>query len=845
MFRLTIKNLLANKVRFALTTFGVMLAVSFVVSAFVLGDGLRSSFTKVTEEATAGVDLEIRSVAEFGDPAPLPISIVDRVAGVDGVEDAVPIIEADDNAVRPLRADGEPLPLNGQPQMAFNWVANDELSSFSVVDGAAPGVGEFTMDVDAADTHGFEVGQTYEVIVPDGRVDLTLSGTTSFGADNTTLGAVLMHMNIADASELFGVDGVSQVVVELADGADLAATHAAVEAAIGSGYPDVDVADRATVLAESTEEFTREIDLFSNILLGFGLVSLFVSTFIIYNTFAIVLSQRTRELALLRTVGADPTQIKRSVLGEAVVVGALASVGGIGGGVLVAKGLEAMFGAMGAELPDYPLIFATRTLVVAVLIGMGVTMLAAIGPARRAATVPPITALTGGTEAGTPGSRTRKLSGFGLIAVGLVAGAIGLSGAGPTAATVAGLAGGAVAMFLGVTLLSPMVVGAVTSVLGWPMRRVAGVVGRLAQQNAARNPRRTATTAAALMIGLALVSAALVAGESVKATIGTTVERSAIADYVITDELLDADFPASLAGDIRAEELVAGAAGFTHLEAKVDGTVTDVVGFEFDQIDRLLDLSVQDGSFVTDVVHPVVVSTDEATELGLTPGDTVTTEFSNGSTVETTIVALFDDQAILAEHYLVDRSVLVDAGVTPSAEWLAVALIDDAPAAEVATLVAALGDEYPAAAVETADEFRKRIQGSIDESLATVNVMVALAVIIALIGIANTLALSVFERTRELGLVRAVGMTRRQLRRMVRFEAALVATFGAVLGVGLGIFFGWALTTALPSSFAASTAVPIGSIVTLMIVAGLAGVVAAWLPARRAGRLDVLDAISH
>ncbi len=844
MFRLTIKNLLANKVRFALTTFGVMLAVSFVVSAFVLGDGLRSSFSKVTEEATAGVDLEVRTVAEFGEPADLPMSIVDRVAGVDGVADAVPVIEADDNAVRPLRADGEPLPLNGQPQMAFNWADNDELSSFTLVDGAAPAVGQFTMDVDAADTHGFEIGRSYEVLVPDGRVDLTLSGTTSFGADNATLGAVLMHMNTADAIELFGVDGVSRVEVAVAVDADLATVQTAIAGAVAD-VPNIDVADRTTVLAEATEEYTNEIDLFSNFLLGFGLVSLFVSTFIIYNTFAIVLSQRTRELALLRTVGADPAQIRRSVLGEAFVVGALASVGGIGGGVLVAKGLEAMFGAMGADLPDYPLIFATRTLVVAILIGMGVTMLAAIGPARRAATVAPITALTGGDDAGTPGSRTRKISGSGLIGVGLVAGAIGLSGAGSTAATVAGIAGGAVAMFLGVTLLSPLVVKAVTSVLGWPMRMIAGVVGRLAQQNAARNPRRTATTAAALMIGLSLVSAALVAGESVKATIGTTVEQSAVADYIVTDQLLDTDFSADLAADIRSEELVAAATGFTHLEAKVDDVVTDVAGFEFDQIDRLIDLSVQDGSFITDVTHPVVVSTDEATELGLAIGDTVTTEFSNGATVETTIVGLFDDQAILGEDYLIDRSALVDAGVAPTASWVAVALVDDAPAAEVAALVAALGDELPAADVETADEFRKRIQGSVDESLAIVNVMVALAVIIALIGIANTLALSVFERTRELGLVRAVGMTRRQLRRMVRFEAALVATFGAVLGVGLGIFFGWALTTALPSSFAASTAVPVGSILTLMIVAGLAGVVAAWLPARRAGRLDVLDAISH
>jgi putative ABC transport system permease protein len=844
MHRLAFKNLVANKLRFALTTFGVILAVSFVVSAFVLGDGLRSTFTDVSEDITAGVDLEVRNVAEFGDDPALPADTVSVVAGVDGVADAVASIEAADNAVRPIKANGDTIATDGPPQLAFNWIDNPALSAFTLVDGAPPAIGEFTMDVDAVENHDFVIGDTYELMVPDGRVDLRLSGTTSFGADNATLGAVLMQMNTDQASELFGVDGIGSVAVQVADGADATQVQADVQAAVVAAVPTAEVVDHATVLEETTTEFTDEIDMVGNILLGFGGVALFVSIFIIYNTFAIVLGQRTRELALLRTLGADAKQIRRSVLGEAFVVGVLASAGGIGGGIAVAKGIEALFLAIGVDLSDYPLILAPRTLIAAAVIGIGVTMIAAIGPARRAATVPPIAALTDRADSRGRVSKTRVTAGFGLLATGLIAGAAGLAGIGPTSATVAGLAFGAIAIFLGVTALSPVAVSGVTRVVGWPMRKVAGVAGRLAQQNAARNSRRTATTAAALMIGLALVSTALVVGESVKASLGSTLEQSALAEYYLTDELDDVEFPATLADELRASDAVTAATGFTPFEARVDGTVTDVVGLDFDQIDAVLDLDVQAGAFDTGVTNPVVVSVDEADAIGAGIGDVVTLEVANGSSAETTIVGVFDDQAVVTEDYLFDTSVLADTGVPNTPEWLAVSIADGASPAAVAALVADLSDRYPHASIETADQFRERVAGMVDDVLIMVNAMVALAVIIALIGIANTLALSVFERTRELGLIRAVGMSRRQLRRMVRLEAALVATFGATLGVGLGLLFGFGIVQALPASFASQLAVPIVPIVVVVLVAALAAVAAAWLPARRASRLDVLKAIA-
>ena len=612
-----------------------------------------------------------------------------------------------------------------------------------------------------------------------------------------------------------------------------------------AGDGGVEIVDQATINAEQRAEFDESITIIGNVLLGFAIVSLFVSIFIIYNTFAIVLGQRTQELALLRTIGADPTQIRRSVLGEALVVGLLASGGGIAGGIGVAKGLAALFNATGGSLPDSPTIVATRTVVAALVIGVGVTMLAAIGPARRAGTVPAIAALRGGADAAAPGSRTRITSGTGLFGAGLVAGAIGLTGPGTTAATVALMAGGAIGIFLGVTLLSPMAVGIITRVLGWPLTKTSGVAGRLAQQNAARNPRRTATTAAALMIGLALVSTALVVGQSVKDSISTTLEDSATADYYLTDQLEEVSFPLGLPAELESNDLFDSVSGFRYVETRVDGEIGTNVAADFDQLPPLLNADIRDGGYDLTVANPVLIASKHAESTGLGVGDNVTTEFASGASVDATITGVFHDEALITADYLFDESAFDTAGDSTGYEWIAISVVEGAEQADVEAAMAAVSAQFPAADVETTEEFQDRAVGLVDDVLAMVNIMVALAVIIALIGIANTLALSVFERTRELGLVRAVGMTKRQLRRMVRFEAALVATFGAVLGVSIGLLFGWGVVQALPASFASTLAIPVQSIAVLMIVAATAGVLAAVLPARRAGRLDVLDAISH
>ncbi len=841
MLRLTLKNLAANRIRLAMTTFAVILAVSFVVSSFVLTDGLRSSFGDLSEEIVAGTDLELRPVEEFGEPELLAESILDDVAAIDGVAAAAPVFVAD--VIRPINADGEEIPSSGPPQLAFGWVDDPRLNTFSLDTGEAPDApGEFTMDRDAAATHGFVVGETYDIGTPTGRSEATLTGLTRFGENNDTLGATLMQFHLEDLQEMVGLQGYDSIAVALGSGAD----KAAVTAAMADIAPSTEVVDQATLESEQRADFNEGIDIIGNILLGFAGISLFVSIFIIYNTFSIVLGQRTKELALLRTVGADPVQLRRSVRIEALVIGTFASIIGVFAGVGVALGLRSLFGAIGANLPDSPVIVSLRTVLVAAAVGIGVTLISAIGPARKASKVPPIAALRDGETAGAVSGRLRMALGSLLTLAGVGAGAIGLFVATGTANIIAMLALGSICVFVGVTMLSPIVATPLTALMGWPLQRTMGMSGQLAKQNAGRNPQRTATTAAALMIGLALVAMTLTVGESVKAQLRSTLDSSVKADYLAIDNDGETTpFATDVAMRFSESSATDQVTSFRYDQVMIDGQIRSVMGTDLVATDELFDISISEGvGFDTTVADPMLISNEEAVAADLTIGDTVAMTFSSGQSRDLTIIGIYEDDIVTEDPYLVDLTTWNEVGAVSTDTWLGVSLAEGVSPEQANIAFAPIIADYPQVEVSTANEYVEQAEASIDQALATVNVMVALAVIIALIGIANTLALSVFERTRELGLLRAVGMTRRQLRRMVRLEAALVALFGAALGVSLGVLFGWAAVLALPASVTSTLSVPVTRILILVAVAGTAGLVAAWGPARRAGRLDVLNAIS-
>jgi len=838
--KLTIRNLWANVGRFAMTTFGVVLAVSFVVSAFVLGDGLRKTFGDLTTEIVAGTDLEVRPVDEFGTIASLNDGDVAAVLAVDGVADAVGFVEAPENSVRPITPSGEEIPTSGPPQLAFSWSDAPGFSPFTVVDGSSPGIDEFVIDLDSAARHEFIVGDTYTVLTGTGHHDLTLSGLTRFGSENATVGAVLMAMNAGQTDALFGTVGYDSIAVALTDSAraDLATAEAAVQAAM----PGLDVLNQATIADETAAEFNTQIDLIQTILLAFAGVALLVSIFIIGNTFAIVLQQRTREMGLLRLIGADARQLRRGALGEAGFIGVLASSVGIPGGIGVAAGLTALFGAIGAQFPAYDIIVSTRTVAVAAAVGIGVTMLAAWWPTRTATRVPALAALRSGVAGETGSSRSRTTTGliFGLLGAGVAL--AGVFGSASSAAALTLMGVGAVALFVAVTLISPRLVAPATSAFGVALERL-GMPGRLAVRNARRQAGRTATTATALMIGLAVVSMALVVGESVKTQLGSGVERVVLADYLLTDQVADAGFPSTVVDELISDPAYATVTGFRNSEMMVGEEIVGVTASRLGDLSELFDLQISDGS-ITNEPTQLLVSRDRADADSLLPGDVIDVALSNGATTSLEVSAVFDTESIVTDDWLVDIAVFDQAGISSSESWIAFNTAADLGTDAATIAVEQLRERYPQGELETAAQFQERVEGLVDQILSVLNVLVALAVVIALIGIANTLALSVSERTREIGLLRAVGMTGRGVRRMIRYEAAVIAGFGAILGVVMGLGFGWLTVQALPASFASTMSVPSGQIVVLVAVAAIAGLIAALLPARRAGRMNVLAAMT-
>lgn len=400
-------------------------------------------------------------------------------------------------------------------------------------------------------------------------------------------------------------------------------------------------------------------------------------------------------------------------------------------------------------------------------------------------------------------------------------------------------------MFLGLTLASPAVARPLTAVLGWPVAKLMGTAGGLARGNASRNPRRTATTAAALMIGLSLVTMGYVVGESVKSSLSNLMADSVSADYVIAG-MDEAALPPVFADELAASGQFEAVTGMRYDEARLGADVREVTALDMGTIDVLFDIDLQAGSIPTSDASDVILLHDDlAADLAADVGDTVPIEFVSGHTADLTVAGIYADATIF-EDPLVPDQVFDAAGAEVADEWIAAVLPDGVSTADLAPFVAELERIYPQVSIDTASEFQQSFEDTIDSMLLVVNALLALAIVIALIGIANTLALSVHERTRELGLLRAVGMTRRQTRRMVRWEAVLVALFGAVLGVAAGSLFGWGVVSALPAdTFGSSLTIPIPQIVQVVVLAALATLVAAWLPARRAGKLNVLDAISH
>ncbi len=845
MLKIAVRGIRNHKARFAATTFAVVLGVSFVVASFVLADTIRSAFDDLFSEITEGVELSVRSSDAIGSSGPegsqrRPVreELLEVVHGTEGVAVASGQVEGFARVVTP---DGEPVTATGAPLIGVGWGPHEELSPITLERGAKPdGPGEVAVDRGTAEDFDLEVGDRVTVEVATGVVPAELVGIFTFGETNSLLGARLTAFEPEAAQAAFDSEGFFQsIAVALEPDADVGAVAQRLEGVLPDG---LEVVTGQTVADENASEVNEFVDVFGNVLLGFAAVALFVSAFYIHNTFTIILGQRTRELGLLRAVGASPGQVTRSVLAEAVVIGVVASVVGVGFGLLTALGLEALLGMAGLDFPATGLELRARSWVLAVVVGVGVTLLSSLAPARRAGRVSPVVAMGGAAAAVGAGSR-RSVVGVVLVGVGAVLIALGLAVAQGAPAVLGSLGVGAVAVFVGIARLGPLFAGPVAAVLGAPLRRVFGMPGRLATENASRNPERTASAASALMIGLALVTMAAVAGRSMTATFADAVEESVAADLVVSASGFGSFSPA-FAEEIAELEEVGAVTPVRFGSFRFGGEERSAVGVDPRGAQALFELDALAGSLGDLDASSLAVHEDPAEDLGLGVGDEVDVEFTRSGETTLRVAAVYSD-ATLVGNYLVSTEGWGERFNVATDSLVLVGAAEGVDVEELEEATTRVAEAYPALAVENRAEFRESQQDQFSQILVAVNGMLGLAVLIAGLGIANTMALSVFERTRELGLLRAVGMTSRQARRMIRWESVVVAVFGGVLGVAVGLLFGVVVVAALPSSVAARLVVPTTTVVLTLVAAGVVGLLAAIFPARRAGRLRVLSAIAH
>ena len=854
MLRLALKSLLAHKIRFALTAGTIVLGVTFVVAAFVTADSLRSTFDEIGVDINTGKDFTVRGALGFGEIAnapPIPDNLVDGIRVVDGVEVAEGRFFVD--GVIPVDGSGEAVSTLGGPLAGVNWLEDESLSQYFLISGAWPqGLSEFAIGTETFANYDFELGRDYQVVTPTGPRTFTLTGTMQFGfPEDAGAGVVFSVFDTATAQEVLGYEGLfNEIDLRAVPGVDLEEVRDRIEAALPDG---TEVISSEEAAEEFGDFFEFIIGPLQTILLTFAFVVLFVSTFIISNTFNIVLGQRVRELSLLRALGATPRQVRRSVLIESLVIGLAASAAGIGLGMLGALGLQALFDAFGASLPDGPKPLRLRTVAWAFAVGVGFTVIASLVPAVKASRVSPVAGLQ--ESNGDDGGHLRlwrPIVGAALAVTGLVLTGRGLfADFDSTTAQLVSLGVGAAVVFVAVAVLSPLIAGPVVSALAGPLPRLLRTPGRLARDNAARSPRRTAATAVALTIGLALVAMVLVVGQSLKDTFSDSLSSALRADYIISAETFSG-VPKTLAEDLRG----AGAGTVVGLDEDVVQILSPVAPDRIEQtevtvtdlatIGEIANLNVTEGSLsAIDPASSLLVNNDRAEEWGLSVGDPVELRLVSGETLTVAVAAVFTEtQQPFWGDWLIDQSLHQQTVAADAFEqWVAVKGTGAEPESTQALLEQVLSD-YPQANLEDRQQFQENAESNLNNLLALVNVFLLFALVVALVGIVNTLTLSVFERTHEIGLLRAVGMTRRQLRRVIRWEAATIALYGAIIGVALGLAFGVALSVAIPDEVIDRVSVPGAQMVGLVVVAVAFGLLAAIFPSYRAGRMNVLEAIA-
>ena len=790
MRRITLRGLMARKLRLALTALAIVLGVTFVTGTLVLGDTLNRTFDNLVGTAYQHVSFQVRGKAAFNndtsaaaavdstaDRKPVPESVLTAVRRVPGVSFAfgsvggyAQFMTRDDNAIGG----------GGGSTLGFAFDPNAQLSPYRLVAGRGPtSPDDVVMDKETATKHGFAIGDRVLINLPNRAQTFTITGLVTFGSADNLAGVTLAGFDPATAQGLFDLRGYYNTISVLASpGADTVKVQRAIAAVLPAG---VEVVSGQTVASELSSAINNELGFISTALLIFAFIALLVGAFTIYNTFSITVGQRTRELALLRVVGASRRQLFRSVLAEAALTGLTASLIGLGLGVVAALGLKALLKAFGIVLPSAPLVFEARTAVVAILVGVGVTMVSAIVPARRAVRIAPVAALVEQREDDT--SRVRRLTlvrAVVLAIVGIVLIAVGLG-----KASLALVGFGGLALLISTTLFTPLLARPLSSALGRPLVRTLGVPGRLGRENSMRNPRRTAQTAAALMVGLSLVSTIAVLGASLSASAKNEVDSAINADYIVTG---NGGFSKSVVPAVSRVPGVTTSTVVYQGQFEVRNSLVNLVAATPGGLASTVSLHLTAGRGAAAMAAgELLVDSHTASSDHIHVGSVVPVRFAQTGSTTMTVGGIYKSNPLLGDYVTGDQFFLSHFdNPLPTA-----VLLSSAPGAH--GVFSAVNDAltpYANVGVKTRAQFEASQQATVNQLLGLIYVLLALAILIALIGIVNTLMLSVFERTHEIGLLRAVGMKRRQVRAMIRSESIIVGLLGGVIGIVRGTVVG-------------------------------------------------------
>jgi putative ABC transport system permease protein len=844
VFKLTIKELLGRKLRLVTTGIAVMLGVAFMAGTLVLGDTVSKTFDDLFATVNAGTDAEVRGETAFEDDfgtaqrARVDESLVDTIAALPGVADAQPNIEG---YAQVVGSDGEPIgnPQTGAPTFGRNWI-DSEVYPFHVVEGRSPEADdEVVIDKFTADEGSLAVGDRTSVLVQAGSVDVDIVGIAQFGDTDSPGGSTNVMFTEEAAQRNIAEPGKVDTITVIADEG---VGEQEVTNTIAAAMPDgVEVITASEATQEDQDAIGEFVSFFSTFLLVFAVIALIVGAFIIYNTFSIIVAQRTKEMALLRAVGASRRQVLSAIVLESVVVGLLASAVGLVVGIGVAALLKAAMSGLGIEIPSGSLVVDSGTIITAFVAGTVVCLLSAVVPAIRASRVPPLAAMRDVAVDRSGRSKVRLVVGALITGLGVLSLFGGLSGGSDTALQQVGL--GAFLIIIGVAVLGPAFARPLAGLIGAPLRRWRGTPGNLARENARRNPSRTATTASALMIGVALVGFIAILASSVKASIDTAIDQSFTGDLVVDSGTGGfGGLSPELAQRLGELPEVDAVTGVRLVPVEIDGNGTMLIAVNPETAPDIVDLGVSEGRIEDLGESEIAVFADKAEEDGIQLGDTVPLRFAATGEKEFTVVAIYTEDDLAGPWLL--GTAAAEANVADQFDFQVYVNLADGDVAAGRAAVQAVTDDYATAELQDLTEFKDAQSAQINPILGLIYVLLAFSVIIATIGIANTMSLSIFERTRELGLLRAVGMTRGQLRATVRWESVIISLLGTLLGLGIGLFFGWALVTALADEGFNTLQIPWGTIVFVTVAAALFGVIAALRPAGRAAKMDVLQAIS-